>query len=292
MLPRSTRSSRPKKKKFWSCNPSVVGWQTRGDEARREIASGLQSIDMDEIEAQIEELKSSKNLPRHVAIIMDGNGRWAKIRKLPRLAGHRAGREPVRMAVRTCAKLGVEYLTLYTFSLENWKRSQTEVKGLMLFLEDVLKTEYLELDDNGVRLHVIGRIDLLPASTRETLSETIEKLSKNDGLVLNLAISYGGRAEIADAAKKISEEVQSGALAPGDVTEERFRDFLYAPEIPDPDLLIRTSGEQRISNFMLWQIAYSEIYVTDVLWPDFKETHLLEGIREFTKRDRRFGLVS
>lgn len=247
---------------------------------------------MDEIETQIEELKSSANLPRHVAIIMDGNGRWAKKRKLPRLAGHRAGKEPVRMSVRTCSKLGVKFLTLYTFSLENWRRSKTEVKGLMMFLEDVLKTEYLELNENGVRLHVVGRIDLLPVSTRRALSDTIDKLSGNTGLVLNLAISYGGRAEIADAAKKISESVSRGELSPNDVTEERFRDYLYAPDIPDPDLLIRTSGEQRISNFMLWQIAYTELYVTDVLWPDFKEEHLLSGIREFTRRERRYGSVS
>jgi undecaprenyl diphosphate synthase len=246
---------------------------------------------MESIEAQIQELKSDKNLPEHVAIIMDGNGRWAKKRNLPRLAGHRAGREPVRMCVRTCAKVGVKYLTLYTFSLENWKRPQHEVEGLMMFLEDVLKTEYLELNENGVRLSVIGRIDMLLPSTRAALSETIDKLSGNDRLNLTLAISYGGRAEIADAARKISEEIRDGKLAPDDITEERFRDFLYDPGIPDPDLLIRTSGELRISNFLLWQIAYSEIYVTDVLWPDFGEEHLLQGIRDFTRRDRRYGLA-
>lgn len=223
---------------------------------------------------------------------MDGNGRWAKKRKLPRLAGHRAGREPVRMCVRTCAKLGIEYLTLYTFSLENWNRSKPEVRGLMSFLEDVLRTEYLELNENGVRLGVIGRIDMLPSSTRRALDDTIEKLSGNDRLTLNLAISYGGRAEIADAAREISIAVRDGKLAAEDVSEERFREFLYAPGTPDPDLLIRTSGEMRISNFMLWQIAYTEIYVTEVLWPDFKEEHLLEGIRNFTKRDRRYGLTS
>jgi undecaprenyl diphosphate synthase len=246
---------------------------------------------MTDIQAQIDELKASEKLPRHVAIIMDGNGRWAKKRRLPRLAGHRAGREPVRMCVRTCAKLGIEYLTLYTFSLENWRRSKTEVKGLMSFLEDVLKTEYLELNENGVRLGVLGRIDMLPSSTQNALNETIEKLSGNDRLMLNLAISYGGRAEIADAARKISEAVRDGKLAPENVSEERFRDFLYAPGLPDPDLLIRTSGEMRISNFLLWQIAYAEIHVTDVLWPDFTEMDLLEGIREFTTRDRRYGLT-
>jgi undecaprenyl diphosphate synthase len=245
-----------------------------------------------DVEEQIEALKASPNLPGHIAIIMDGNGRWARKRQLPRLAGHRAGREPVRMCVRTCAKLGVKYLTLYTFSLENWKRPHGEVEGLMMFLEDVLNTEYLELNENGVRLVVIGRTDMLPESTRSTLDETIRKLSPNDGLTLTLAISYGGRAEIVDAARKIAEDVRSGVLAPEDITEERFPEFLYAPGTPDPDLLIRTSGELRISNFLLWQIAYSEIHVTDVLWPDFKEEHLFEGIKEYMKRDRRYGLAS
>ena len=244
------------------------------------------------IEAQIESFKSSPNLPSHIAIIMDGNGRWAKKRHLPRLAGHRAGREPVRMCVRTCAKIGIEYLTLYTFSLENWQRPGDEVEGLMGFLEDVLEKEYLELDENNVRLQVMGRTDLLPASTRRVLAETISKLERNDGLVLNLALSYGGRAEIVDAVKKMSTEIKSGALAAETITEKVFRKYLYQPGLPDPDLMIRTSGELRISNFLLWQIAYSEIYVTDVLWPDFKEEHLFEGIREYQKRDRRYGLTS
>lgn len=223
---------------------------------------------------------------------MDGNGRWAKKRHLPRLAGHRAGREPVRMCVRTCARIGIKYLTLYTFSLENWQRPGDEVEGLMSFLEDVLVKEYLELNENNVRLQVMGRTELLPASTRRVLAEAIEKLAHNDGLVLNLALSYGGRAEIVDAVKKMSEEVKSGKLAADDVTEDEFRKYLYKPDLPDPDLMIRTSGELRISNFLLWQIAYSEIFVTDVLWPDFKEEHLFEGIRAYQKRDRRYGLTS
>jgi len=245
-----------------------------------------------DIESQIRALKSSKSLPAHIAIIMDGNGRWAKKRRLPRLAGHRAGREPVRMCVRTCAKLGVSYLTLYTFSLENWSRPRSEVSGLMGFLEEVLEKETLELDENNVRLRVMGRTELLPASTRAAIQRAIEKLDKNSGLILTLALSYSGRSEIVDAARGIAREVQSGKLTPDAVSEEALHAHLYDPTLPDPDLLIRTSGELRVSNFMLWQIAYSEIFVTDVLWPDFKEEHLLEGIRAYQGRDRRYGLTN
>jgi len=241
-----------------------------------------------DIDAQIAALEKSENLPGHVAVIMDGNGRWAKKRRLPRLAGHRAGREPVRMCVRTCARIGIPYLTLYTFSLENWARPRAEVAGLMMFLEDVLDKEYLELNENGVQLRVIGRTDLLPESTRAVLAETMEKLSGNSHLVLTLAVSYGGRSEIIDGVRRML--VADPAISPEDITEDTFRDYLYDGSIPDPDLLIRTSGEMRISNFMLWQIAYSEIHVTDVFWPDFSEVHLIEAIHEFQKRDRRFGL--
>jgi len=245
-----------------------------------------------DLDAQIESLKAADNLPRHIAVIMDGNGRWAKKRRLPRLAGHRAGTEPVRKCVRTSARIGIEYLTLYTFSLENWSRPKAEVAGLMLFLEEVLRKEFLELDENGVRLNAIGRLDLLPAGTRKALDRSIEKLSKNRGLVLTLALSYGGRAEIVDAARRLCEQVASGALRADDIDEARFHDSLYDSSLPDPDLLIRTSGELRVSNFLLWQIAYSEIWVTDVLWPDFSEAHLIQGIRAFQERDRRFGLHS
>jgi undecaprenyl diphosphate synthase len=243
----------------------------------------------DDIDKQIEALKGSENLPSHIALIMDGNGRWAKKRGLPRLEGHRVGRESVRTIVRTCAKLGISYLTLYTFSLENWQRAAEEVEGLMAFLEDVLDTEYLELNENGVQLRVIGRTEMLPESTRRALSETMKKLELNDRLVLTLAISYGGRAEIVDAAKKIAEAVQSKGLGVDEITEETFQDYLYDPELPNPDFLIRTSGEMRVSNFLLWQIAYSEVYVTDVLWPDFREQELLDSIRVYQKRERRFG---
>jgi undecaprenyl diphosphate synthase len=240
-----------------------------------------------DIDAEIAALKSSENLPEHIAIIMDGNGRWAKQRRLPRLAGHRAGREPVRTCVRTCARIGIKYLTLYTFSLENWQRPKAEVSGLMRFLEDVLRREFEELDENNVRLNAIGRLDMLPKRTRAALAGTIERLAHNTGLVLTLAISYGGRAEIVDAARRFGADVAAGK---GAADEAAFRRYLYDPEMPDPDLLIRTSGELRVSNFLLWQIAYAEIWVTDVLWPDFSERHLLEGIRAYQDRDRRFGL--
>ena len=243
-----------------------------------------------DIEARVEALKNSNDLPTHVAIIMDGNGRWAKKRRLPRLAGHRAGREPVRTCVRTCSKVGVSYLTLYTFSMENWARPGAEVAGLMHFLEDTLRGEYLELNDNGVQLRVMGRTDMLPRRTRRVLDETMDKLSGNDRLVLTLALSYGGRAEIVDAARRIAVEATEGRVDPSELDEKTFRDYLYNPTVPDPDLLVRTSGEHRVSNFMLWQIAYSEMYVTDVLWPDFGEADLVDAIESYQERDRRYGL--
>jgi undecaprenyl diphosphate synthase len=220
---------------------------------------------------------------------MDGNGRWAKKRRRPRIVGHRAGAEPVRKCVRTCAQLGVGYLTLYTFSVENWTRPRTEVVGLMAFLEEVLRREVLELNENNVRLNAIGRLDALPASTRRTVERAIDQLSGNTGVVLTLCLSYGGRAEIVDAARRLGERVLAGELKPGDLDEEKFAGALYDPALPDPDLLIRTSGEMRVSNFLLWQIAYSEIWVSDVLWPDFSETHLLDAIDDYMKRERRYG---
>ncbi len=242
-----------------------------------------------DIDARIEALRRSDRLPAHVAIIMDGNGRWAKRRHLPRLAGHRAGREPVRTCVRTCARLGIPYLTLYTFSLENWLRPENEVRGLMRFLEDTLESETLELDENGVRLEVIGRVDMLPPATRAALDRARERLAKNSRLCLTLALSYGGRAEIVDAARRIADDIAGGALDPDDVDEAALRERLYAPWLPDPDLLIRTSGELRVSNFLLFQIAYTEIWVTDTLWPDFDAGCLLDAIEDFTRRERRYG---
>ncbi|HSG27154.1 MAG TPA: isoprenyl transferase [Candidatus Krumholzibacterium sp.] len=241
------------------------------------------------IDREIEALKGDERLPGHVAIIMDGNGRWAKKRNLPRIAGHRAGRESVRCVVRTSARIGIPVLSLYTFSLENWKRPKREVQSLMSFLRNVLKTEYLELDENNIRLRAMGRLDLLPDSTRKVLDGTIERLSGNDGMILNLCLSYGGRAEIADAAGRIAREVLDGRLDPGSIDEDTFARYLYSPDLPDPDLLIRSSGELRVSNFLLWQIAYSEIFVTDLFWPDFREKHLIGAIKAYMERERRFG---
>ena len=245
-----------------------------------------------DIDREIERLKSTHALPDHIAVIMDGNGRWAKKRRLPRIAGHKVGRESVRVAVRTCAKLGIPFLSLYTFSLENWQRPLKEVNALMRFLGTVLRSEYLELKDNNIRLRAMGRLDLLPATTRKTLDETIESLSSNDGMILNLCLSYGGRAEIVDAARKIAADAATGGLDPGSLDENMFKGYLYSPDIPDPDLLIRTSGEMRISNFLLWQLAYTEIVVTDVLWPDFREQHIFDAIDEYIGRERRFGDIS
>ena len=246
---------------------------------------------MKSIEHEIEELKRTPGLPRHIAVIMDGNGRWAKKRNLPRLAGHKAGRESVRTIVRTCAKLGISVLSLYTFSLENWRRPKPEVSGLMRFLREVLHSEYLELKENNIRLRAMGRLDMLPVRTLKALNDTKDKLSGNDGMVLNLCLSYGGRAEIADAARALAGAVERGEVSLEDIDEETFSAFLYSSDLPDPDLLIRTSGELRISNFLLWQLAYAEIVVTEVLWPDFREKHLFLAIREYLARERRFGAI-
>ena len=244
-----------------------------------------------DIEIEIERLKKNPNLPAHIAIIMDGNGRWAKRRHLPRIAGHRVGRESVRTAVRTCANLGIEALSLYTFSLENWHRPKKEVDALMRFLKDVLHSEYLELKENNIRLTASGRLEMLPEATMQALNETIEKLSDNTGMILNLCLSYSGRAEILDAVKGITVDVEKGKLSAEEIDEDVFRRYLYLPELPYPDLLIRTGREFRVSNFFLWQIAYTEIVVMDVLWPDFREANLFEAITEYLGRERRFGRV-
>ncbi len=224
-------------------------------------------------------------LPAHVAIIMDGNGRWAAKRHLPRVEGHRAGIDAVRDAVETSARLGIGVLTLYAFSVENWKRPRSEVSTLMTLLKRYLRLELNSLLDNDIRFKVIGRPDELSADVREELALAAERTAQNHGMQFNIALNYGGRAEIVDAARRL---IEAGVSA-SDVDEKRLSEFLYTAGQPDPDLLIRTSGEMRVSNFLLWQIAYAEIWVTDTLWPDFRCRHLLEAIVDYQKRDRRYG---
>ena len=232
----------------------------------------------------------STRLPKHIAIIMDGNGRWARKRSLPRAAGHRAGVEPVRATVETCARLGIEVLTLYAFSLENWKRPRTEVDMLWRLLRIYLRKELPDLMRNGIRLRAVGRLEALPAAARRELLEAVETTSRNRRLVVNLAINYGGRAEVADAVNAILAGARArGTLDRLHVDERMISAHLYTAGLPDPDLLIRTSGEMRISNFLLWQIAYAELYVTETLWPDFDRAELLRAILSFQSRERRFG---
>ena len=232
-------------------------------------------------------------LPAHIAIIMDGNGRWAGRRFLPRVAGHQAGIGPVRTAVETCARLGVKALTLYAFSVENWKRPRAEVETLWRLLRYYLKQELPELQKNDIRLQAIGRLDALPPQVRRELDSAVDATSANRGLLVNLAINYGGRAEIVDAVNSILDMARlDGSIETLKIDEELIATCLYTASCPDPDLLIRTSGEMRISNFLLWQIAYAELYVTETLWPDFTRTDLLRAVLEYQKRDRRYGGLS
>ena len=228
-------------------------------------------------------------IPRHVAVIMDGNGRWANERGLPRVRGHEAGADTVREVVRLCGKLGCEALTLYSFSTENWGRPEDEVEALMALLARYLESETGELLENRVRLQGIGQLDRLPPMVRGLLAEATRITAKNDGLLLTLALSYGARNEIVEAVRGISRDVQEGVLAVSDIDEAQISRRLYTADIPDPDLLIRTSGEMRLSNFLLWQLAYSELYVTDVYWPEFREPHLLAAFEAYGRRQRRFG---
>lgn len=230
-----------------------------------------------------------EKLPKHVAIIMDGNGRWAKKRALNRIRGHENGINSVRDIVRTSREIGISYLTLYAFSEENWKRPKHEVDALMSLLKRFLKKELDEMLENGIRLQTIGRTGKLPEGVQRLLSETSDKTSQNKDMVLTLALSYGGRQEILDAVQKISQRIESKDLRPEEITQQTISDSLYTAEIPDPDLLIRTSGEYRISNFLLWQIAYAEIYITPTLWPDFRKEEYFSAIEAFQKRERRFG---
>lgn len=228
-------------------------------------------------------------VPRHVAIIMDGNGRWAKRRGLPRPAGHRAGVRALREVVSACGELGIQYLTLYAFSTENWQRPAAEISSLMELLVESFAGYAEELDANKVRIKAIGRLDELPRRAREVVEESVERTAANDGLTVIFALNYGGRREIVDAVRAIAEDVLQGRLRPAEIGEETIHNHLYTGDIPDPDLLIRPSGEMRLSNFLLWQTAYTEIWITKVLWPDFGRKELLEAVYEFQRRERRFG---
>ena len=234
----------------------------------------------------------NQNLPTHIAIIMDGNGRWAADRNLPRIAGHQAGVDAVRRVVEECAGLKIPFLTLFAFSTENWNRPQDEVGGLMVLLNQYLKKELRTLMKNKVRLSTIGHIEDLPDNVQQTLREVVEESASNDGLTLILALSYSGRDDILNAVRQVAVAVEKGELSPDTIGPETFSSFLNTGGIPDPDLLIRTSGEQRISNFLLWQIAHAEFYVTEKLWPDFSREDLHEALKTYGLRERRFGMTS
>ena len=229
------------------------------------------------------------NLPKHIAIIMDGNGRWAKKRGLPRIMGHRAGMKSVKEAIKSCHELGIRYLTLYAFSSENWKRPKEEVDALMRFLNEYIDKEVPSFIKRGIRFNMIGRISGLPDFVRPKLKKSMEITEGCKKMTLNVALNYSGRGEIVDAAKRFAARVKSGKADAEDLDEKTFGELLYTAGQPDPDLLIRTSGEMRISNFLLWQISYAELYVTPKLWPDFRNDDLIDAVKEYQKRERRFG---
>jgi undecaprenyl diphosphate synthase len=239
-----------------------------------------------------ESLKASGEIPIHVAIIMDGNGRWAKHRNLPRIAGHQAGVESVRDIVEACGQLGVKYLTLYAFSTENWKRPADEVSVLMRLLLKYLRDEVEELNESNVRLEAIGQLNALQKRVQKQLFASIDALRKNTGLVLNLALSYSGRSDLTRAVQMLAMDIRRGKRSPEDIDEAAIRSCLSTAAMPDPDLLIRTSGEKRISNFLLWETAYSEIVFVDDYWPSFRRAHLYDAISEYQTRERRFGRTS
>lgn len=240
-------------------------------------------------EKEIKELIDKDKLPRHIAIIMDGNGRWAKARRLPRVEGHRNAVKTVRDVVEACGELEIEVLTLYAFSTENWKRPGLEVRALMRLLREQLRKQTSELDQNNVQLHAIGQIDKLPKIVSQELEKSIDLTKDNTGLILNLALNYGSRQEIIQAVQKIAQAVKDRSFDLNEIDEELFANYLYTSNLPEPDLLIRTSGEMRISNFLLWQLAYSELYITPVLWPDFARRDLFIAIVDYQSRHRRFG---
>ena len=240
-------------------------------------------------EASLLEKLDLTRLPRHVAVIMDGNGRWAQKRHLPRIAGHRSGTQSARTTIETCARLKIETLTLYAFSVENWRRPKTEIDFLMALLREYLRKEMPLIQKNNIRMRFLGRMDELPAGVQNDVRDAMEKTAGNKGMVLCVALNYGGRAEIVDAMNAILSERNGHGTSEDKVTEEQLSQHLYTEGLPDPDLLIRTSGEMRVSNFLLWQIAYAEIFVTETLWPDFNRARLLESLLEFQKRERRYG---
>ena len=231
-------------------------------------------------------------IPAHVAIIMDGNGRWAKARRLPRIMGHREGMKSVRAVVETARKVGIKVLTLYAFSKENWQRPKEEVSFLMRLLKEYLQKEVDELHQKDIQIRAIGELGLLPPEVQDLLRQAIEKTRPNQGMILNLALSYGGRAEIVQAARELTRACLAGRLKPEEIDEKLFSSYLYTRDLPDPDLLIRTSGELRLSNFLLYQCAYTELYFTRVLWPDFREKEFLEALKDYQRRERRFGKIS
>lgn len=239
-----------------------------------------------------DQIKLSSDIPEHIAIIMDGNGRWAKKRGLPRAAGHKRGVDTVKEITEDCAELGVKYLTLYTFSTENWKRPKDEVSTLMRLLLKSLRERVSELNENNIRLTTIGNIASLPFAVQNELREAIDKTKNNNKMTLNLALSYSGRWELIEAIKSIGTLISQNKLTVDEINEKSLKEHLTTKNIPDPDLLIRTSGEFRVSNFLLWQIAYTEFYISDVFWPDFNKQHLIEAIKSFQNRERRFGRVS
>ena len=239
-----------------------------------------------------DKLKLSGDIPQHIAIIMDGNGRWAKKRGLPRAAGHKKGVDTVKEITENCAEIGVKFLTLYTFSTENWNRPKDEVSTLMRLLLRSLKERVSELNENNIRLSTIGNITALPNAVQNELKEAIEKTKDNNKMTLNLALSYSGRWELIEAIKSIGKLVSQKKIKVEDINENSLKNYLTTKDIPDPDLLIRTSGEFRVSNFLLWQIAYTEFYISDVFWPDFNKHHLIDAIKSYQNRERRFGRVS
>jgi undecaprenyl diphosphate synthase len=265
--------------------------KSKGDESVSDSSSKV-SLKLSTDRKIQEKLKRSGEIPTHIAIIMDGNGRWAKRRGLPRVAGHREGVKSVRDVVEACAQLGVKYLTLFAFSTENWRRPKEEIDTLMKLLIRTLRSETEKLHKNDIKLMAIGDIDFLPKEVRQELKEAMEKTKNNKRMVLNLALSYSGRWEIIEAVKEIARDVKKGKVKIEEIDDKLFSNYLKTAGIPDPDLLIRTSGELRISNFLLWQIAYTELYITNCLWPDFRRKHLYEAIRDYQRRERRFGMTS